>query len=51
MTNGDKIRSVTDEKLAKYLDHMCPPVKCEYGIKCYECWLRWLKQECKDGKI
>lgn len=45
MTNGDKIRSMTDEELLEYLTHCCPPVKCEDAIMCYDCWSRWLKQE------
>lgn len=53
MTNGDKIRSMTDEEFAKskYVDNLCQPVKCDFDIQCSECWLRWLEQECKDGKI
>ena len=41
-TNSDRIRAMTDEKMAKILNGGCPP-----GAKCYKrcglCWLEWLK--------
>lgn len=30
MTNGDRIRAMTDEELAEWMDD---------NIKCYSCWL------------
>ena len=50
-TNGDSIRSMTDEELAEFmfhtfgrpawcLDNNCPPEE-----SCVPCWLEWLKQE------
>lgn len=60
MTNGDKIRSMTDEELAHFilihtdcvLLSSCPAYNncAEYkGRKaCYETILDWIKQECKN---
>ena len=46
-TNADRIRSMTDKELAKYLY-----VKtCEDGYPQFDNipeWLNWLKQECTD---
>ena len=60
-TNGDRIRAMTDEELAKLLDHDCPPRSAldvcpqyESGKPytqegCYQCRLAWLKQEVSDA--
>ena len=55
MTNGDKIRAMTDEELAEILPNKsmwnCPPdIKEKGGCpgKCVSCWLNWLKQEIKE---
>ena len=54
MTNGDKIRAMTDEELAKMVsNHVCRIVKpdgkdCPKGFyfgKCDKCVIAWLKQE------
>ena len=51
-TNADRIRSMTDEELAKYLDgvkrstYNCT-MPCN-GETCVKCWLDWLKEEVKD---
>lgn len=49
MTNGDKIRQMSDDELAEYfaLDCNCPPEEklTDCNSKCYECWLKWLKSE------
>lgn len=52
MTNADRIRSMTDEELAKMLPTKsmwnCPPdIKTRGGCpgECVPCWLNWLKQE------
>lgn len=54
ITNADRIRSMTDEELARILSEECHgTIECpnccgEYTgtIKsCTECWLDWLKQE------
>lgn len=56
MTNGDRIRAMTDEEIAERID-MCPPVwgetgecphKWESDDKCLTCWLEWLKREADD---
>ena len=54
MTNGDKIRAMTDEELAEWecdrACFLCPIVDCAGRIeagqeKCKQRWLDWLKQE------
>lgn len=59
LSNGDEIRSMSDEELAKMMEDNgdCPPRACpheEKGAKitrqdCEMCWLEWLKEEVKDG--
>lgn len=58
-TNADRIRSMTDEELAKFLDEAEPDCYMRYedeegystckSRNCEECWLIWLKQEETDG--
>lgn len=53
MTNGDKIRSMTDEELAHEISRIdrriCDTVEiCEKDINCYDCRVKWLKQEAKQ---
>lgn len=51
MTNGDRIRYMSDEKLAEILS--CPnesgqaEIRCKYDgdCDCYECVLNWLRKE------
>lgn len=49
MTNGDRIRAMTDEELAAYLTgSMCLLMnrkKCYNGMTCEECRLEWMKEE------
>lgn len=43
-TNADRIRSMSDEELAKILGNkcICPPTsEC---VDCVDCWLEWLQQ-------
>lgn len=43
-TNADRIRSMSDEELAKILGNkcICPPTsEC---VNCFDCWLEWLQQ-------
>ena len=55
MTNGDRIRNMTDEELAEYIivvwdkDDYCDtaPEKCK-GRTCQQCRLEWLKKEVKE---
>ena len=55
-TNADRIRAMSNEELAKWIDnnmcvlgHGCPCEKCEQPYKrpCDGAWLEWLKQECE----
>ena len=64
MTNGDKIRSMTDEELVEMMfvgagiagagNFKAPPGRnCIGGCKsdsCRDCWLDYLKQEAEDEK-
>ena len=56
MTNADRIRSMTDEELAKWLNNMqgysynCGLLEArisEYPNR-YNAWLEWLKEEVKN---
>ena len=46
MTNGERIRGMSDEELAEII--MCPydtdPSVCNYKGVCLDCCLEWLKQ-------
>lgn len=54
MTNAEKIRSMTDEELAKYLpvgDCFCCPVLTTTNYPqddCDACAIRWLKSEAEE---
>lgn len=54
MTNGDKIRSLSDEKLAELLEPGCPENKeCMYTEMptyetCVSCWLQHLQGEAES---
>lgn len=52
-TNGDRIRSMSNEKLANLLGDkcVCPPSgECaETSGNCDSCWLKWLKKPAEDG--
>ena len=53
MTNGDKIRAMSDWGLAEYLAFMidcptCPVIDDCHGDNCSDILLDWLKQEAKD---
>lgn len=50
-TNADRIRTMSDEELAKLLLDGCRGAKCdeqpqnEYGsVNCFNCRMKWLKQ-------
>lgn len=52
LTNGGKIRAMTDEELAEYLSnvHYCPtPSPCDPTKNCKECWTEWLRSPVEDG--
>lgn len=42
-TNADRIRAMTDEELAEWLDNNT----CQFPI--YKDWLEWLRQEADNG--
>lgn len=46
-TNADRLRSMTDEELARFLgvSDACPPSNPECEHECYLCWLDWLREE------
>lgn len=50
LTNADRIRSMTDEELADWINLLCPPstlydLNDDYELNCKDCWLKWLKKE------
>lgn len=56
ITNGDKIRAMTDEELAKLLLDGCTGNKCEerpqneYGsVDCFQCRMDYLRQPAEEG--
>ena len=53
MTNADKIRAMTDGELAVHItvEFPCPAFSCPHmadNMTCYECVLKWLKQEVEE---
>lgn len=53
MTNGERIRQMTDEELAELMtDEPCPPLhrrkRCPEERNCLECWAEWLKMEVSE---
>lgn len=49
-TNADRIRNMSDEELARVIgeDPHCEKTECEDN--CYECTLKWLQAEVKEGE-
>ncbi len=50
LTNADRIRQMTDEELAEWLEYRddnCPRAGCYKG-GCHECWLDWLKSPVEE---
>ena len=53
VTNGDRIRAMTDDELADYACSFgfCVPnffdISCREKANCKVCWIDWLKQEAK----
>ena len=51
ITNADRIRHMTDEELAEFIEQaICPPTTKKIYHECTKdncvpCWLEWLKQE------
>jgi hypothetical protein len=53
MTNGEKIRAMSDEELADTirLSQFCPEglmTDCFSKDSCRECWVIWLQQPAED---
>lgn len=49
MTNADRIRAMTNKKLAEFLSNLgCPPLLCQ-GKDCRKCWADYLNREVKDN--
>ena len=53
-TNGDRVRSMSNEELAEFFKRECPPMEkvnysCPYS--CQNCWIHWLNAtaETKGG--
>lgn len=44
-TNADRIRSMSDEELAEYLDGVCHDLWQMFVADPQKMWLEWLKQE------
>lgn len=51
-TNADRIRAMSDEELAEFVQYgSCPYIEEECTTKgCVKCILDWLKQPVKDGE-
>lgn len=47
-TNADRIRAMTDEELAEYLDGVCHDLWQMFVKDPQKMWLDWLKQEVND---
>ena len=47
-TNSDRIRSMTDEELAKIITGECPPGGAKCNRRCGTCWLEWLRSPVKE---
>ena len=51
MTNGDKIRAMTDKEIAKILNCECPPGRHEKcNGRCGFCWLSWLRSPVEESE-
>ena len=50
MTNGDKIRAMTDEELAKILNGGCPQRRAKCNGRCGTCWLEWLRSPVEESE-
>ena len=54
VTNGDKIRAMTDDELADEIrfKQTCPESGSELcsSFTCHECWVNWLQQPVEEKK-
>ena len=49
-TNADRIRAMSDEELAEYLDGVCHDLWQMFVKDPQKMWLDWLKQEVKEDE-
>ena len=50
-TNADKVRAMSDEEMAVWLDDGCPEEMhddCKRYDECWKCWLAWLRNEATE---
>ena len=53
-TNGDRVRTMTDEELANFLHEECCPSEHRDGVcdeDCKNCWLRYLQKTAEETTI
>lgn len=48
MTNGERIRGMSDEELAEIIKCPLKGKKCLWAESCKECCIRWLKEKCEE---
>jgi hypothetical protein len=52
VTNADRIRAMTDEELAKFLEEVgisgCPDPARSCRASCTDCMMEWLQQPCEE---
>ena len=46
MTNADKIRQITDEEMAKWLEYISNSLR--HGVVDSQPWIEWLKEEAEE---
>ena len=50
MTNGDRIRAMTDEELAEiFSETICKWCECKTRVSCKECCVEWIQKEADDA--
>ena len=48
ITNADRIRSMSDEELAREFGRQCPKGNTQPCDSCSHCWLYWLQQPARE---
>ena len=56
MTNGDRIRAMSDDEIAKAMKILACPDQCPCDFdlcmkhnNCFDAWLEWLRTEAKEN--
>ena len=49
-TNGDRIRAMTDDEMAKIINRGCPPGEAKCNDRCALCWLKWLRSPVEESE-